>query len=59
MILRRQVKQFYLISSLFILTGCMLGPDFVRPEPPPVQNYSSEPTPTTTIEAGGVAQHFD
>jgi NodT family efflux transporter outer membrane factor (OMF) lipoprotein len=41
---------------LLPLAGCALGPDFVRPQPPDVQQYTSGPQPTTTIEADGKRQ---
>ncbi|HEY8096230.1 MAG TPA: efflux transporter outer membrane subunit [Methylobacter sp.] len=58
----RQIKWGLLrscIQSLLLLTGCTLGPDFVQPEPPLVEGYVQGAKPTTTVEAGGIAQHFD
>ena len=42
-----------------LLTGCAVGPDFVRPKPPPVMRYTHEATPAKTIEADGKKQRFD
>ena len=47
------------ILSLVLLAGCAVGPDFVRPKPPPVERYTHGATPTTTIEADGLTQRFD
>ncbi len=44
---------------LFSLNGCTVGPDFVRPEAPSVDRYTSEPNPVATIVAEGKAQHFE
>jgi len=43
------------------LAGCAVGPDFERPKPPTVSDYTAQPpatTVTTTNVAGGEAQHF-
>ncbi len=45
--------------SLVLLTGCAVGPDFVRPEPPPVKRYTHGSAPTATVEADGLAQRFN
>ena len=47
------------ILSLVLLAGCAVGPDFVRPKPPPVERYTHGAAPTTTIEADGLTQRFD
>ncbi len=39
--------------------GCAVGPDFVRPKPPPVTQYTHEQAPEQTAAADGQAQHFD
>ena len=46
------------IVSLFCLSGCAVGPDFVRPEPPQVDHYTQGKDPTTTIPADGQVQYF-
>jgi NodT family efflux transporter outer membrane factor (OMF) lipoprotein len=48
-----------LVSSL--LAGCAVGPNFKRPDAPPVNSYTSSPLETTTSTpntAGGEAQRF-
>jgi len=47
-----------LISLLFLI-GCAVGPDFVRPKPPPVERYTPGEEPSTTISADGRAQTFE
>ena len=46
-------------ALLISLVGCAVGPDFVRPTPPPVDRYTQGAEPTATIPADGQAQHFD
>ena len=42
-----------------ILSACAVGPDYVRPAPPPdTERYSQEPLHEATIAADGQAQHF-
>jgi NodT family efflux transporter outer membrane factor (OMF) lipoprotein len=52
------VGALYLLLPLCII-GCAVGPDFVRPKPPPVERYTRETGPTTTVSADGQEQHFD
>jgi len=43
------------------LSGCTVGPDFLRPAPPDVEGYTAEPLPAQTASAdvgGGAAQKF-
>jgi NodT family efflux transporter outer membrane factor (OMF) lipoprotein len=51
------LKGFYSVV-LFFLIGCAVGPDFVRPEPPTVDRYTSGAQPVATIAADGQAQQF-
>jgi NodT family efflux transporter outer membrane factor (OMF) lipoprotein len=46
-------------ASLFCTIGCTVGPDFVRPEPPQVERYTSGSQPGATIAADGQAQRFE
>lgn len=46
-------------ASLFCVSGCTVGPDFVRPEPPQVERYTSGSQPSATIAADGQAQRFE
>ncbi len=44
-----------------MLAGCMVGPDFRRPEPPATGRYTETPLPEQTAAApgrGGEAQRF-
>jgi len=50
------IKRLNLLSILTILlTGCMVGPDFHKPPPPPVHKYTNAPLPhkTTSIPDEG------
>jgi NodT family efflux transporter outer membrane factor (OMF) lipoprotein len=50
-----------LILAFLFMTGCAVGPNFKRPEPPTVTNYTSQPltkTDGTTNTVGGEAQQF-
>ena len=42
-----------------LLNGCAAGPDFVRPQPPSVKQYTQGSQPAETISANGEAQRFD
>ena len=46
------------IAVAAVLSGCAVGPDFVRPAPPAVDRYTSEPLPAATVAADGQAQRF-
>jgi NodT family efflux transporter outer membrane factor (OMF) lipoprotein len=49
------------LPMLALLAGCAVGPNFKRPEPPPVIGYSREPQPLETVATdvhGGEAQRF-
>jgi NodT family efflux transporter outer membrane factor (OMF) lipoprotein len=41
-----------------LLSGCAVGPDFERPEAPPVSGYTVGRLPASTEAADGVAQRF-
>ncbi len=45
-------------AVVFSLAGCAVGPDFVRPTPPPVDHYTREAAPTATMAADGQVQRF-
>lgn len=48
-------------SAALSVAGCTLGPDFARPQAPPVTMYTAEPLPEQTASAeiaGGDAQRF-
>jgi len=44
-----------LVLSMFLLSGCAVGPDFVKPEPPAVKAYVREALPKHT----GTGPRFD
>ncbi|HTZ77828.1 MAG TPA: efflux transporter outer membrane subunit [Stellaceae bacterium] len=49
------------VAAPALLTGCAVGPDFLRPSPPETKTYTPEATlPPTTASPGqgGEAQHF-
>jgi NodT family efflux transporter outer membrane factor (OMF) lipoprotein len=49
------------VSLTTLLTSCAVGPNFKRPAPPPVKDYTPTPVSTTsssTNVTGGEAQHF-
>ena len=45
--------------SLLLLSGCAVGPDFVRPEAPKVTRYTHEGDPKKIATVDGVSQCFD
>lgn len=55
-IVRRGASIAALLPALF---GCAVGPDFVQPQAPAVDHYTSGTDPTATIAAEGVAQQFE
>jgi NodT family efflux transporter outer membrane factor (OMF) lipoprotein len=46
------------IALLCVLSGCAVGPDFARPDAPPVTHYTTGTDPVMTTSAGGTAQRF-
>jgi len=52
---------FFVLATPPLLSGCVVGPNFEKPAPPPVTTYTSS-APTTTVATprvpGGKAQHF-
>jgi NodT family efflux transporter outer membrane factor (OMF) lipoprotein len=53
--------QSSVLITLFVLllSGCAVGPDYVRPQPPAVTQYTQGQEPIQTIAAAGQAQQFD
>ncbi len=47
------------VLCLFCTVSCAVGPDYVRPEPPAVERYTSGAQPAETTIADGRAQHFE
>ncbi len=58
-LIHRLANSLCLIAPALFMTGCAVGPDFVRPKPPAVTQYTHEQTPKQTAEAGGQAQRFE
>ncbi len=48
-----------LLPFTLLCGGCTLGPDFVAPKPPAVDSYVQGAGPDATVEAEGIAQHFE
>ena len=49
------------LSVALALSGCAVGPDFLRPDPPAAERYTADPLPAQTASAavvGGSPQHF-
>ena len=47
------------LSGLWLLAGCAVGPDFERPQPPAATQFTQGQEPTVTVAADGQAQHFE
>jgi NodT family efflux transporter outer membrane factor (OMF) lipoprotein len=50
------------LGASSLLTSCAVGPNFKKPEAPPISSYTPSPvetTASTTNVVGGEAQHFD
>jgi NodT family efflux transporter outer membrane factor (OMF) lipoprotein len=56
-----QLKARPLVLAFLVVAGCAVGPDFKRPAPPPVKDYTGQPlrsTPGVSNLAGGEVQQF-
>ena len=63
--IRIAFSRFFILAVALITTvivvGCAVGPDFRKPDGPPVSRYTAEPLPARTTSAdikGGAAQAF-
>jgi NodT family efflux transporter outer membrane factor (OMF) lipoprotein len=60
-LLFRRASAVALLAPL-LATGCVVGPNFKPPAPPPVSTYNATPVPSTTVATpgvpGGNAQHL-
>jgi NodT family efflux transporter outer membrane factor (OMF) lipoprotein len=45
--------------SLLLLSGCNVGPDFVRPKPPAIDHYNHGQDPSETAPVDGQSQRFE
>ncbi|MBF0557804.1 MAG: efflux transporter outer membrane subunit [Nitrospirae bacterium] len=50
---------FLTLCLSLLASGCAVGPDFVRPEPPGANSYNHGADPAATTTADGKAQSFD
>jgi NodT family efflux transporter outer membrane factor (OMF) lipoprotein len=55
---RRRGIGWCAVALACALSGCLVGPDFKRPEPPAVTHYSIGADPVATEAVDGAAQHF-
>ena len=46
------------VTSLLFLSGCTVGPDFVRPMTPSLDHYNHGQDPSGTVLVGGQSQRF-
>jgi len=54
------LDEFVIFITIVSLSSCTVGPDFVRPEAPKTEQYtSSGKDPLTTQPAGGIVQRFE
>ncbi len=54
----RNSRRLAALALTALLSGCAVGPDFHRPEPPSLSHYASGGDPTETAAAAGAAQRF-
>lgn len=47
------------LALLASMTGCTVGPDFVRPQAPTIEHYTAVQDPVATLPADGREQHFE
>src|SRR5256885_16040606 len=55
---RRVTAPYLILCTAMLMSGCAVGPDFERPEAPPVSGYTVGRLPASTETAGGVAQRL-
>jgi len=55
---RKSIALGFCTIVLLALTGCAVGPDFVRPDPPAVDRYVPEEQTLIIVPVNGQAQHF-
>jgi NodT family efflux transporter outer membrane factor (OMF) lipoprotein len=47
------------VCGWLLIAGCAVGPDFERPKPPAVTQYTQGKEPTETVTADGQSQRFE
>lgn len=57
--LRGSWSAFGVISVLTLVCGCAVGPNFHRPDAPPVTQYSNGKQTTETVSVNGSVQRFE
>src|SRR6266568_4238541 len=55
---RRGAPSHLILLSAMLMSGCAVGPDFERPDAPPVNGYTVGRLPASTVAADGQAQRF-
>ncbi len=55
----RSALALFFLAVLVFEPGCAVGPNFKRPEPPPIETYTTGTLPAATLPADGRAQRFD
>jgi NodT family efflux transporter outer membrane factor (OMF) lipoprotein len=56
---RKSILSRLCMAAFFCLMSCTVGPDFVRPQSPAVDHYTTGPEPAATIPADGQSQRFE
>src|SRR4051794_12629198 len=55
---RRVTAPYLILCTAMLMSGCAVGPDFERPEAPPVNGYTVGRLPASTAAADGQTQRF-
>src|SRR6185369_6472408 len=55
---RRRARSYLMLCTAMLMSGCAVGPDFERPEAPPVSGYTVGRLPASTVAADGQTQRF-
>jgi len=55
---RRGTASYLMLWTAMLMSGCAVGPDFERPEAPPVSGYTVGRLPASTASADGQTQRF-
>jgi NodT family efflux transporter outer membrane factor (OMF) lipoprotein len=55
---RRGAWSYLILLTAMLMSGCAVGPDFERPEAPPVGGYTVGRLPASTASADGQVQRF-
>lgn len=56
---RRWILTGLCAAAFVSISGCAVGPEFVRPQPPSVDRYTHGTDPSATVAAEGRAQRFE